>query len=84
MKMKKFSYKKKDGEEREVNLFVLNESDTHMQGIDLSKLTEDEVKTVKYIQSIWEASMKPFIDKAYRNFIKENVVGEIKEQVEKA
>jgi len=28
--------------------------------------------------------MKPFIDKAYRNFIKENVVGEIKEQVEKA
>ena len=45
--MKKFSYKKKDGEEREVNLFVLNESDTHMQGIDLSKLTEDEEKTVK-------------------------------------
>jgi len=44
MKMKKFSYKKKDGEEREVNLFVLNESDTHMQGIDLSKLTEDEKK----------------------------------------
>lgn len=83
VKTRQFSYKKKDGEEREVKLLVLNESDTHMNGIDLSKLGQDEVCTVKVIQREYEKELKPYMNRAFRNFIKESVVGEIKEEVEK-
>ena len=74
MKINHFKYKKKKtGEIKEYDLLVLNETDTHKGGIDYSKLTEDEVKEVTKLQMEYEKALHPFVKKAYRSFIKENI-----------
>jgi hypothetical protein len=74
MKVSHFKYtKKKTGEVKSYDLLVLKETDTHIGGIDYSKLDEDEVREVTMIQMEYEKVLHPFVKKAYKNFIKENV-----------
>lgn len=73
MKLKEFTYKKKDGKISDYNLMILNETPDHMMGIDLNKLSEEEVSEIKNIQEEYEKKIKPYM-KAYRNFIKENII----------
>lgn len=74
MKVSRFKYKKKKtGEVKEYNMLVLYETETHLAGIDYSKLTKDEITTVTKIQMEYEKVLHPFVKKAYRNFIKENI-----------
>lgn len=72
MKIKDFAYQKKNGEVSDYSLMILNETDTHVAGIDFKKLSEEEGRQVKLIQEEYEEKLKPFM-KAYRNFIKENI-----------
>ena len=72
MKIKDFTYEKKDGKVNDYEVMMLNETETHVAGIDLKKLSEDEAKAVKSIQEDYEEKLKPFM-KAYRSFIKENI-----------
>ena len=74
MKISHFRYKKKKtGEIKEYNVLVLNETGTHLAGIDYSKLTKDEIQEVTKIQMEYEKVLHPFVKRAYRNFIKENI-----------
>jgi len=77
MKIENFNYKKKNGEEGKYNLMVLYENNDHKAGIDLNKLNEDEINEVKAIQQEYEEKMKKIIRKAYRSFIKENIIEEV-------
>jgi hypothetical protein len=75
MRFKNFTYKKKkDGETKNYLVLVLHETDTHFEGIDLTKLEEDEIKVLVEIQKEYETQLRPFVQKAYRKYIKENLV----------
>ena len=77
MKFKNFTYKKKkDGETKNYLVLVTKEDDTHFGGIDLTKLNEREIKVLVDVQKEYETSMRPFIEKAFRLYIKENVIDE--------
>lgn len=54
MTEKKFAYKKKNGEKKNVDLVVLNEDDKYLQGIDLEKLDEEEKEKVRSLVSEYE------------------------------
>ena len=75
MKTKEFKYVKKNGEEGEYNLLILNESTDYLKGIDLNKLNEKEKKDLTAIMERYEEELKPFM-KAFRQFIVENIVDE--------
>lgn len=68
MKIKKFNYNDSLRE-----LLVLNEDEKYIQGIDLSKLSQDEKKELEKIIEFYEKKMKPFKEKAYRKFILEKI-----------
>lgn len=77
MKFKSFTYKKKkDNETKNYLVLITKEDDTHLGGIDLTKLEEKEIQILVDIQKEYESKMKPFIEKAYRMYIKENIVDE--------
>jgi len=78
MKIRDFVYKKKNGEVNDYSLLILNETETHLGGIDFKKLSEEEVISVKAIQEEYEGKLKPFM-KSYRSFIKENIQEDKKE-----
>lgn len=75
MKIRDFRYRKKNEEEGDYSVMILNETDTHLAGIDLKKLSEGEVAEVKAIQEEYESQLKPYM-KAYRSFIKERLLEE--------
>lgn len=72
MKIKEFNYKKKNGEVNDYSLLILNETNTHISGIDLNKLKEDEVLELKKIQEEYENKLAAYM-KSYRSFIKESI-----------
>jgi len=77
MKFKNFTYKKKkDGETKNYLVLITKEDQTHFGGIDLTKLDGGEIKVLVDIQKEYETNMRQFIEKAYRLYIKENVINE--------
>jgi hypothetical protein len=77
MQFKNFNYtKKKDGETKKYLILLLNEGQEHFGGIELSLLEGDEITKVFNIQKEYETAIKPYVEKAYRQFIKENVTDE--------
>ena len=72
MKIKDFTYQKKDGKVDDYSVMILNETETHLGGIDFKKLSEEETTNLKVIQEEYEKKLKPFL-KAFRSFIKENI-----------
>jgi len=72
VKFRDFKYQKKNGEVNDYSLMILNETDTHLAGIDFNKLSVEEVEEVKKIQKEYEDKLNPYL-KAFRNFIKENI-----------
>ena len=77
MKFKSFTYvKKKDKETKRYLVLLTREDQTHFGGIDLTKLEDEDIKILLDIQKEYETKMKPFVEKAYRLYIKENVVDE--------
>jgi len=77
MKFKNFTYKRKvDDKTNNYLVLVINENKTHFGGIDLKNLNDKEIKALVEIQKEYETNMKPFTEKAYRMYIKENVIDE--------
>lgn len=77
MKFKNFTYKKKkDKEIKDYLVLITRDDQTHFGGIDLTKLDEDEIKILLEVQKEYETNMRPFVEKAYRMYIKENVIDE--------
>jgi hypothetical protein len=76
MKIKEFNYKKKNGEQRKAEVVVLVDSENYLEGIDFTKLTQDERSEVVRIQAEYEEKIKPFISKAFRKFLKEGILNE--------
>lgn len=77
MKFKNFTYKKKKDDQTKKYLVLITRDDqTHFGGIDLTKLGEAEIRALLDIQKEYETDMKPFVEKAYRMYIKENVIDE--------
>jgi len=72
MTIKDFKYKRKDGEEKDYSLLVLNEDEKYLKGISLSNLKDEEVEEVKKIVEDFEAKLKPYM-KGFRQYIKENI-----------
>lgn len=73
MKIFDFNYTKKNGDKSKRRIMVLHSLDNYIDGIDLTKLTEEEVYTLKEIQLKYEAALKPFITKGFRRFLKEGM-----------
>lgn len=77
MKFKSFTYeKKKDKLTKKYFVLILNDSENHIGGIDLGKLEDSEIEVLLGIQKEYEAKMEPFVKKAYRKYIKENMSNE--------
>lgn len=72
MKIRDFKYERRDGKVKDYSLMLINESETHMYGFDLKKLSEYEARQLKAIQEDYESKLKAFM-RAYRSFIKENI-----------
>jgi len=78
MRFKNFTYtKKKDGETKNYLVMILNTDAEHIGGIDLGKLEDKEITEVIEIQKQYEKSLRPFIEKAYRLYLKENILNEL-------
>jgi hypothetical protein len=73
MKVKEFNYIKKDGKKNNYKIMILNEDVKHINGIDFNKLKIEEIKMIESIQNEYEQKLKPYM-KAYRSFIKENII----------
>lgn len=75
MKRYKFLYEKANGDQNEYDLMITNSTPDRFYGIDLNKLTTEEKVQVLEVQEEYEEKMKPFM-KAFRQFIKENIITE--------
>ena len=73
MKIFDFEYTKKGGEKSARKVLSLHSSDGWVDGVDLTKLNEEEIADLKLIQLEYEKKMKPFMDKAFRRFLKEGM-----------
>ena len=70
-----FQYKKSEAEEpKSYNLLILNEDDLSISGISFDYLTPKEQEEVLKIQLDYTEKMKPFVNKAYRKFLKDKMV----------
>ena len=77
MQIKDFKYTKKNGEEGDYSVFVLNDGKDYLVGIDLNKLTDAEELELTEIVKKFEEDLKPFM-KSFRKFIVENIREDIK------
>ncbi len=73
MKIEEFDYTKKTGEQSHRKIMVLNNHKEYVDGLDLDKLTAEEIITVLEIQEKYENALKPFVEKAFRRFNKSNM-----------
>lgn len=77
MKFRNFTYKKKEyNKTKDYLVLITREDQTHFGGIDLARLDDEEIEILIDIQKEYETNIKPFIKKAYRLYIKENVIDE--------
>ncbi|MEM4271180.1 MAG: hypothetical protein QXO70_03755 [Candidatus Pacearchaeota archaeon] len=88
--VKQFNYlKSKDKTQKRYTLLMFKEDDNYIEGIDLEKLSEDEIKELitlnkEEIKDLLNNSSeklkeknKKFIKKAYRRFLKKNIINEL-------
>jgi len=75
MKIRDFTYDKSKNELKKYNLLVLNETETHISGVSLGYLTEDERAQLVKLQEDYEKSLDPFLKKGFRQFLKNKIVG---------
>lgn len=73
MKVFDFDYEKKNGDKSERKVMSLSSNDKWIDGIDLEKLTDDEVKELKKVQLKYENDIRPFSKKGFRRFLKEGM-----------
>lgn len=73
MKIFEFDYTKKEGEVSHRKVIALHASDGWESALDLTKLSEEEQKEAMAIQLEYEKRMKPFMEKAFRRFLKSNM-----------
>jgi len=84
MKIKNFRYEKPNGE-TEPQVLVFHETESLVEGIDITKFEPKEVIALFDIQRSYEKQIKPFIDKGYRRYRKDKikeVLGESNEPAE--
>jgi hypothetical protein len=74
MKTREFTYIKAMGERKNYSLMVLAETDKHLNGVALNYLSDEEKMALTDIQEKYEEALKPFMTKAYRQFLKEKIV----------
>ncbi len=75
MKFKNFKYtKKKDGETKDYLILTLNERENDFSGIELNQLEDKEIEQLIDIQKDYDIKMKPFVEKAFRKYLKGNVI----------
>lgn len=73
MKIFEFDYEKKDGDKSHREVMSLHASEKWVDGIDLTKLGEQEKQQLHELQVKYENDMKPFMKKAFRRFLKEGM-----------
>lgn len=73
MKLFDFDYEKKDGSKSQRSVMSLHAADKYVDGIDLTKLSDEEINELKSIQLEYERKLKPFTRKAFRRFLKEGM-----------
>jgi len=76
MKVKRFNYKKNEEVEPK-RVFSFNESEKYLEGIDIDKLNDNELKQFIAIQSDYEEKIKPYVKKAFRKYLKEKIEDDI-------
>jgi 2-oxo-4-hydroxy-4-carboxy--5-ureidoimidazoline (OHCU) decarboxylase len=66
-------YKKKNGEIRNIEVYILKDDDNFIEGIDLNLLSQEEKnKFVSFINN-YEKELDFYVKKAYRRFIKDSI-----------
>ena len=61
---------RKDTDERDVKLYVMDEKENSFAGIDLTKLNEEDQKVVKEAVDEFYTKLSPYVKTAYRIFTK--------------
>jgi len=74
MKIKEFTYEKKDYN-KNYKILVLNEDSNYLKGISLDDLSEEEVEKLEQIQKEYEENLRPFM-KSFKQFKKEKIIRE--------
>jgi len=70
--LKEFVYKK-EKDEKEYELFVLSEDNTHIKGISLSSMPEEVKEQCTEFQENYEKELKKYF-KYFKNFKKDQIV----------
>ena len=83
MKRFEFEYEKKDGSKSDRNVISLHSADKWVDGVDLTKLTDEEQTQMMAIQLQYEYQMKPYLKKGFRRFLKEGMTITHEETIKK-
>jgi len=73
MKIIEGSYIKKDGTQRDVNVFVLEENVDYIKGLDLTLLTSEELDLFNEVKMSFDTVIGSLMKTSFRNFKKENL-----------
>ena len=81
MRITKGKYEKKDGDKRDVQLYVVKENEKYQEGIDLTKLSAEERKNFIKLILDYEEAFDKYAKKAYRSLIKESFLSQEVEHI---
>ena len=68
MKVKEFVYRKSESDVSKRQVFPLIEKADAIEGLDLSKFSEEEINELDRIQEVYIKALEPFFRKGYRRF----------------
>ena len=71
----------KEYSQRDVKLYKLQENNFFIEGIDLTKLNDEEKKELKNVVDEYWIKLKSFFDKSYRRFSKVNFMVNNEEEI---
>ena len=74
MRTRDFVYLKAMGERKNYNVLILSENETHLNGVALNYLSEEELTSLTKLQEKYEEDLKPYINKAFRQFLKNKII----------
>ncbi len=71
----------KEDSQRDVKLYKLQGNNSYIEGIDLTKLNDEEKKELKNVVDEYWIKLKPFFTKSYRRFSMVNFIINNEEEI---
>jgi hypothetical protein len=65
---------RRDIDKHDIKLYVMDEKETSLAGIDLTLLTEDEIDALRKAVNEYNEKLQPIMKNSYRRFSKEKFI----------